>query len=41
LFVSLVPAAVLLLSVPVVVKYPITRQRYAEIRAALEARHAE
>ncbi len=38
LFVSLVPAAILLLSIPVVMRYPITRQRHAEIRAALEAR---
>lgn len=38
LFVSLVPATILLLSIPVVMRYPITRQRYAEIRAALEAR---
>ncbi len=38
LFVSLVPAAILLLSIPVVMRYPITRQRYAEIRATLAAR---
>lgn len=38
LFVSLVPATILLLSIPVVMRYPITKQRYAEIRAALDAR---
>lgn len=39
LFVSLIPAAVLLLSFPIVYKYPITRERHAEIRRALESRH--
>ncbi|MCP4357103.1 MAG: MFS transporter [Chloroflexi bacterium] len=38
LFVSFVPAVILLLSFPIVYKYPITRQRHAEIRAELAAR---
>jgi GPH family glycoside/pentoside/hexuronide:cation symporter len=38
LFVSFVPAFVLLLSFPLVYKYPITRKRHAEIRAELAAR---
>lgn len=38
LFISFVPAVILLLSFPIVYKYPITRQRHAEIRAELEAR---
>lgn len=37
-FVSFVPAVILLLSFPIVYKYPITRQRHAEIRAELAAR---
>ncbi|MCA9968720.1 MAG: MFS transporter, partial [Anaerolineales bacterium] len=40
LFVSVVPAVILLISIPVVMRYPITRERYAEIRAALAQRHA-
>ncbi len=40
IFVSLVPAVILLISIPVVARYPITRQRYAEIRAALDQRHS-
>ncbi len=40
LFISFVPAVVLLLSFPIVYKYPITRQRHAEIRAELAARKA-
>lgn len=39
LFVSLVPAVILLASIPVVMRFPITRERYAEIRAALDQRH--
>lgn len=38
IFVSLAPAAILLSSIPIVMRYPITRTRFAEIRAALEAR---
>lgn len=38
LFVSIVPAVVLLLSFPIVYKYPITRERHAEIRAQLALR---
>lgn len=38
IFVSLVPAIILLLSFPIVRRYPITRQKHAEIRAALAAR---
>ena len=41
LFISFVPAVVLLLSFPIVYKYPITRQRHAEIRAELAARKAD
>lgn len=40
LFVSFVPAVILLLSFPIVYKYPITRQRHAEIRAQLAANKA-
>lgn len=38
LFVSLIPAVILMLSIPVVMRYPITRQRFAEIRAELDHR---
>jgi len=38
IFVSLVPAVILLISFPIVYRYPITREKHAEIRAALEAR---
>jgi len=38
LFISFVPAIIIALSFPVVYKYPITRQRHAEIRAELAAR---
>ncbi|MCB8945897.1 MAG: MFS transporter [Ardenticatenaceae bacterium] len=38
LFVSFVPAVILLLSFPIVYKYPITRERHAEIQAELAAR---
>lgn len=38
LFVSFVPAVILVLSFPIVYKYPITRSRHAEIRAELAAR---
>jgi GPH family glycoside/pentoside/hexuronide:cation symporter len=38
LFVTLIPAAVLLLSIPVVRAYPITREKHAEIKAALAKR---
>ncbi len=37
-FISIVPAVILLLSFPIVYKYPITRQRHAEIQAELAAR---
>jgi GPH family glycoside/pentoside/hexuronide:cation symporter len=37
-FVSFIPAIILLLSFIMVARYPITRQRHAEIRAALAAR---
>lgn len=40
LFVSFVPAAFLLISVPVALAYPITRTRHAEIREALAAKAA-
>ncbi len=39
LFISFIPAAVVLFSFPIVYKYPITRQRHAEIRAELTERH--
>lgn len=38
LFVTLVPAAILLISIPVVRAYPITREKHAEIKAALAKR---
>jgi GPH family glycoside/pentoside/hexuronide:cation symporter len=38
IFVSLVPAVILLISFPVVHRYPITREKHAEIRATLAAR---
>jgi GPH family glycoside/pentoside/hexuronide:cation symporter len=38
IFVSLVPAIILLISFPIVRRYPITREKHAEIRAALAAR---
>ncbi len=38
LFISFVPVVILLLSLPIAYKYPITRQRHAEIRAELAAR---
>ena len=38
LLVSFVPAALLLISLPFVYYYPLTRERYAEIRARLDAR---
>jgi GPH family glycoside/pentoside/hexuronide:cation symporter len=38
LFISFVPLVVLLLSLPIVYKYPITRERHAEIQAALAER---
>ena len=38
IFVSLVPAVILLISFPIVRRYPITREKHAEIRAALAAR---
>ncbi|MCL4266012.1 MAG: MFS transporter [Anaerolineae bacterium] len=38
LFISFAPLVILLLSLPVAYKYPITRQRHAEIRAELAAR---
>lgn len=38
LFVSLVPAALMLLSVPLAIAYPITRQRFEAIRAELRSR---
>ncbi len=41
IFVSFVPAAILLLSFLVVRAYPITRARHAEIRAQLAARKPE
>ena len=40
LFVSIVPAIVLILSFPIVYKYPITRTRHAEILAELAERKA-
>lgn len=40
LFVSIVPAIILLLSFVLVYKYPITRERYAEIKAQLAQRKA-
>jgi GPH family glycoside/pentoside/hexuronide:cation symporter len=40
LFISFVPLVILFLSLPIAYKYPITRQRHAEIRAELAARHA-
>ena len=40
LFVSIVPALVLLLSFPIVYKYPITRERHAAIRAELAKRQS-
>ena len=39
--VGLAPAIVLLFSLPLIYYYPITRERYAEIRVQLAARHAE
>lgn len=39
IFVSLVPAVILLLSFPIVYRYPITREKHAEILATLAARH--
>ncbi len=41
LFVSVVPTIVLLLSFPIVYKYPITRERHAEIRAQLATRKTD
>ncbi len=38
IFVSLVPVVILLISFPIVHRYPITREKHAEIRAALAAR---
>jgi glycoside/pentoside/hexuronide:cation symporter, GPH family len=38
IFVSIVPAIILLISFPIVYRYPITREKHAEIRAALAAR---
>ncbi|MCB0012964.1 MAG: MFS transporter [Anaerolineales bacterium] len=38
LFVSFVPLVILLLSLPIAYKYPITRERHAEIQAALAER---
>jgi len=38
IFVSLVPAVILLISFPIVYRYPITREKHAEIRATLAAR---
>lgn len=38
LFISFVPVVILLFSFPIAYKYPITRQRHAEIRAELAAR---
>jgi GPH family glycoside/pentoside/hexuronide:cation symporter len=40
LFISIIPAVVLLLSFLVVHRYPITRERHAEIRAQLAARRS-
>lgn len=37
LFVSLVPAVILLFSFPIVYKYPLTAVRHAQIRAELES----
>ena len=41
LLVSVVPVAALLLSLPLIYFYPITRERYAEIRAQLAARQPQ
>ncbi len=41
LFVSLVPLFVLALSLPIVIKYPLTRKRHAKIREQLAQRRAE
>lgn len=41
LFISFVPLLILLLSLPIAYKYPITRQRHAEIRAELAARKGQ
>ncbi len=38
IFVSIVPAIILLISFPIVHRYPITREKHAQIRAALAAR---
>ena len=38
IFISIVPAVILLISFPIVRRYPITREKHAEIRAALAAR---
>jgi Na+/melibiose symporter-like transporter len=39
LMVSLFPAALIFLSVPLAAAYPITRQRFEAMRAELDARH--
>ena len=41
LLVSFVPAALLLVSLPFVYYYPLTRERYAEVRARLDARPSD
>jgi len=41
LFVTLIPAAILLISIPVVRAYPITREKHAEIKAALAKRQSD
>jgi GPH family glycoside/pentoside/hexuronide:cation symporter len=40
LFFGLIPAGVIVASLPLLFKYPITRKRHAEVRAALEAQAA-
>jgi GPH family glycoside/pentoside/hexuronide:cation symporter len=41
LFISFIPVGLLLLSIPLVIAYPITRQKFAEIRAELAERKAK
>ncbi len=41
LFVSLIPALILLFSFPIVYKYPLTKERHTQIRAELESRRTQ
>ena len=41
LFISIIPAIILVFSLPIVYRYPITKKRHAEILAAIEAKRGQ